>query len=360
MLLWQRYLTWMLGRSFILLLVMIWALYALLDCSAHMQSFVRTSGFALFPLLHYYLCCLVKQAHLIVPISLLLASLRLLSSLEQRRELLAFQAGGLSSHAILRPLLLFAWLIALLLFASEEFLMPRAWKGMQKFEAIHLHKSGKGKKKEPIHILHLKDHSFLAYQKYLFDRESLFDVLWVVSHSEVWKIKYLKPDPICPQGYFVEHILMGKPTKEGGTQVTRESFEERSFPELHWKEQLSKRGYTTLQAEPLSRLVRIVQDKKSFSELERQEAATQLMLRSSLPFFCPLLLLGISSSCMRYRRGGSVFLVATISLFSLIACFFILDAATILSETAIISPSLAMGIPMLIVTGICLWRYQEL
>ncbi len=360
MLLWQRYLTWMLGRSFILLLMMIWALYALLDCSAHMQSFMKTSGFTPLPLLHYYLCCFVKQAHLIVPISLLLATLRLLSSLEQRRELLAFQASGLSSRTILRPLLLFAWLIALLLFASEEYLMSKAWRGIQKFETAHLHRSGKSKKKEPIHILHLKDHSLLAYQKYLFDRECLFDVLWVVSKSEVWKIKYLKPDPVCPQGYFVEHILMGDPTKDGGAQVSRESFEERSFPELHWKEELNKRGYTTLQAEPLSRLVRIVQDKKSLSELERQEAMTQLMLRCSMPFFCPLLLLGISSSCMRYRRGGSVLLIATISLFSLIACFFILDAATILSETAIVSPSLAIGLPMLMVTGICLWRYQEL
>src|SRR5579862_6484093 len=102
-LIWERYLLREILKVFFLFLGCFFFLYALLDYSMHMQDFIADKRIQIPHLLVYYFFHLIKRADLLIPLSLLISTLKVLFALNHLGELIALQTSGISRKKILRP-----------------------------------------------------------------------------------------------------------------------------------------------------------------------------------------------------------------------------------------------------------------
>src|SRR5215468_3334694 len=121
---WQRYLIREILKVFFLFLGCFFFLYALIDYSMHMQDFFADKRIQIIHITVYYFFHFVKRADLLIPLALLIATLKVLFSLNARGELIALQSSGLPRKKILRPFFIIAVMCTLFNLASAEFLLP--------------------------------------------------------------------------------------------------------------------------------------------------------------------------------------------------------------------------------------------
>ena len=83
--------------------------------------------------------------------------LKVLLTMNTKRELIALQSCGLPRKKILRPFFLFALMCTFFNFASSEFLLPFSSNHLDQFRQKHFKHNRHGHRKEPVHVLSLKD-----------------------------------------------------------------------------------------------------------------------------------------------------------------------------------------------------------
>src|SRR5690348_8415177 len=84
---WQRYLFREILKVFFLFLGCFFFLYSILDYSLHMQDFLVDKQIHLGHLFIYYFYQFIKRADLLIPLALLIATLKVLFSFNARGEL---------------------------------------------------------------------------------------------------------------------------------------------------------------------------------------------------------------------------------------------------------------------------------
>lgn len=100
---WQRYLIREISSSFFLFLGCFYSIYALIDYSLHVQDFRQDTRITFS---HVFLCYLfefIKRADLLIPLAVLITTIKVLFALNIRGELVALRASSLSLKVILRP-----------------------------------------------------------------------------------------------------------------------------------------------------------------------------------------------------------------------------------------------------------------
>lgn len=204
--LWERYLFREIFKVFFMFLGCFFFLYSILDYSLHIQDFLVNKKIHFSHLFIYYFYQFIKRAELLIPLALLIATIKVLFTINARGELVALQASGLSSKKILRPFFIFAFLCSLFNFASSQFLLPSSLNFLDNFRVSHF-KHASEDRKEPIHVIYLKDRSKIIYQNEDKDKNCFFDVFWIRSAEDIWRMKYLSCNPDTPTGYWVDHIL---------------------------------------------------------------------------------------------------------------------------------------------------------
>ena len=152
------------GKVFFLFLFGFFFLYAAIDYSVHMQDFLRDKKLQLFDLGLYYGFQFVKRATLIVPLALLIATIKVMTSLTTHKEWMALQVAGVSFRRLMRPFLLVACLCTLFNALSSEFLLPKSLGFLDKFYYEHLKHSKPEKKSHSVQSITLLDNSKLVYQ----------------------------------------------------------------------------------------------------------------------------------------------------------------------------------------------------
>ena len=91
-----------------------------------MRAHLAGASSSISSLCFYYLSHISKHMTILLPLSLLVASIKVLTQRNERRELLALLSAGLSKKKISAPFLLVGCLTSLLLFVNFELWMPRA------------------------------------------------------------------------------------------------------------------------------------------------------------------------------------------------------------------------------------------
>ena len=102
-LIWQRYFIKEVLKIFFLFLLCFFSLYVLIDYSMHMQEISKNNKISFINLLYYYGMLFSKRGNLLLPLSLLISSVKVLTSLNQRNEFLALQTAGIPTHILTRP-----------------------------------------------------------------------------------------------------------------------------------------------------------------------------------------------------------------------------------------------------------------
>lgn len=351
---WERTLLKDILKVFLLFLFSFYFLYTLIDYSLHMQDFIRDQKTQIADLLLYYIYQFIKRADLLIPLALLVATVKVLSSLNQHRELVAFQSCGIRLKTILRPFFVVAIFCSLFNYVSFQYFAPKSLTYLDNFYVSRL-KSSDANDKKPFYTISLKDKTTLIYQSFDKEKQLFFDVLWIRSANDIWRIKYLSLDPQNRVGSYVDHLQRNA---EGIVEKT-ESFETRVFKELSWNKNSAQRDLVPLENLSISSLVKMLHKKESLSPSEKSEISTQLYFKSCMPLLSLLVVFAVAPFCVRYSRMQPIFLIYAIALFGFIAFFTLMDAAVILGQNMAVTPAWAIFTPFALCMVGFAWKFTR-
>ena len=352
---WERYLLREILKIFFLFLGCFFFLYALIDYSMHMQDFIADKRIQISHMLIYYFFHFIKRADLLIPLSLLISTLKVLFALNARGELIALQASGLSRKKILRPFFLIGLFCVLFNLMSSECLLPSSLNFLDRFRADHFKHYDHGHHKEPIHVLHLKDRSKIIYQTADLEKKTFHDVFWVRSSDEIWRMQTLSSDPESPIGYYVDHLQRNS---EGNFEKV-ESFDQYQFAKFRWQPDPTGKGYTPLENRALSGLFHLLVQKTKTTAYEYPQVLTHFLFKIAMPFLSLLVITAAAPFCVQHSRNIPIFLTYAIALFAFIAFFALMDAAIILGENRVVSPYLAILTPIVLCWAIFSYKYRK-
>jgi lipopolysaccharide export system permease protein len=338
---WERYLLREIFKVFFLFLGCFFFLYALVDYSMHMQDFIIDKKIQMTHIATYYFFHFIKRADLLIPLALLISTLKVLFALNARGELIALQASGLPLKKILRPFFFIGLLCTLFNLASSQFLLPSSLNFLDRFRQEHF-RHHRDHRKEPVHALCLKDRSKIIYRTADVEKTLFQDVFWVRSVDEIWRMQSLSVDPENPVGFYVDHL---ERNREGNFEKV-ESFDQYRFAKFRWQPDPTGKGYTPLENRRMSELLQLLIQKTKTTAYEYPQVLTHFLFKVVMPFLSLLVIAAGAPFCLQHSRNLPLFLTYAIALFGFIAFFALMDAAMILGENLVVSPYLAILLPM--------------
>ncbi|MBS0629205.1 MAG: LptF/LptG family permease [Verrucomicrobia bacterium] len=347
---WEKYILREFLKIFALFLFGFYFLYAIIDYSTHIQEFAHGKNLPILKIFQYYFFQFVKRADILIPLAVLLGTIKVLCQLNINRELVAFQSAGIAQKKLLRPLFLMGTLCTLSCLAINEFAIPHSLNFIDKFYDSHLSRSQRANRKEPFHVLHLEDHTRLVYQYFDQEKDALFDVIWIRSADDIWRMKYLKADSEDLLGQWVDHLV-----RVGEGFQKEASYPTYLFTEINWTKEIPRKGYIPYENRSIHELIAFL--RQPFASYEKQEILTQLLFKLAMPTSCFLVLIGVVPFCIGYRRDLSPFFIYVFALFGFIAFVAFMDAAVILSENETASAYVAILAPFAFAFSIFGWRY---
>ena len=125
----------------------------------------------------YYGMLFLKRCDLLLPLSLLISSVKILTSLNKRNELLAFQAAGIPVYHLIRPFFFVGLICVAANYYNFEVLAPKSLNYIDHFEQKYLKKKKSHKKTETaVHSLSLEDGTRFLYQSYNTEKKEFVDI----------------------------------------------------------------------------------------------------------------------------------------------------------------------------------------
>ena len=353
--LWQRYILKQFLKSFFFLFVQRLSFICMLDYCSHAQDFLHGKKIYFHQIAYYYAFHFFKRSELLFPLALLISTIHVLVQLTTHFELLAFQTAGLSLRKLISPLVKVAFICTFVSITIAECFLPLSLNYIDKFYDTYFRHSFRGNRKEPLHVLYLEDRSKFIYQFYDASTESFFDVIWVKSANDLWRIKYLKADPQNPVALFADHLER----KPHGFEKTA-SFPEILLEDLKWEKDLPRKGLIPFENRSISQLLSLSLKKGKLFSYEKAEILSHLLFKTLMPFLCVLSVIAIAPFCVRYSRHFSSFLLYSIALFAFVIFCMFMDALLILGENGAFSPFIALGAPFIFCFGFFSYKYLRL
>jgi lipopolysaccharide export system permease protein len=351
---WQRYFFREIFKVFFLFLFGFFFLYSLIEYSMHMDDFFKNHHLQLREVVLYYVNQLLKRLDFLLPMALLLSTIKVLTTLSSRNEWTVLQASGLSTRTLLRPFLAVASFCSLLTYLNFEYFLPSALRHIDEFRISHFHGSHLAQRRKLIHLIPLKDDTKLLYQSFDKEKNLLFDVLWIKSLDEIWRIKYLNADPENPTAEYVDHIVRNS----AGFFEKKESHPKLFLSDLKWHPRMARQGLIPFDQRSLTDLYRM-RYKTKMNPYETPKIATALSFKTAVPLMSPLLVIALAPFCLIYTRQRHYFLIYALGLFGLFAFYMLLDSLTILSDNGVISSVMAVFSPLAILASFFTWRFIQ-
>jgi lipopolysaccharide export system permease protein len=305
-----------------------------------MDDFFKNKKFQFSELFLFYLNHFLKRADFLLPLALGVATIKVLTTLNMRREWIVLQVAGIKTRRLFFPFFYVACGCFCFNILNFQFWLPAALNNMDDFHASHFKHSHRAKRKELIHILHLRDNSKLIYQNYDKDKNLLFDVIWVRTNDDIWRMKYLNANPQNPSAQYVDHLVR---TKDGFLEKS-ESYSSYRFDNLRWRPQMTGKGLIPFENRSLKELFNLARNTQT-TPYELPKIITQLCFKCAASFLSIFAVLAIAPWCVRFSRKFSPFMLYALALFGLMAFYMILDDAVVLGENNIVAPYLAIFIP---------------
>ena len=331
-------------------------LYFLADFSTHAHDFIKNNHFSFQKITFYYIHQFFKRAPVLFPLALLISTIKVLTSLNIHRELVALQVSGLTLKKILTPLWILTCFCSIMGYINEEIIIPKIAIYLDEAKLARSKTSIKQSKKKPFTILYLKDSSKLVYQKFDNEKQAFFDVYWIRGFHDVWRMKYLSVNPQKPLGEFVDHLVRN----DAGFLEKKESYEQCILPSLKWKTSELSKKRTSVKHQKLTHLGSLLYKNQGDSFHAKGEIATYFFYKLLMPLMPFLILLGVTPYCVSYSRNPPIFLLYGISIFCFVVFFTLMDSLIIIGENQTIPPYIAMGLPFLFVFGGCFWKFRLL
>lgn len=352
---WERYFLRRLLVTFITFLLCSYALYVLIDYSSRSSAY-KAIHLSFRELVIFYLYTFVQRADILVPLALLIANIRTLANLNIRNELVALMASGISLKRLLRPFLFFALLLVGLLYLNEEFLIPQGMKYFRKLEDVHFQDKYKTEKNESMLSIPLEDKSLLFYHEYESEEERFYDLFWIRSIDDIYRIKYLSVKEGKAVGKFVDHFSR----QPSGEMTLEASFPLLELPDLRFSKNALFEATNKPHEQSLSQLWQLMPPSTRTVDERDALTLTAFYHKLAMPWLCLLAFLGPAPFCLRFTRQLPIFFIYLASMVAAIGFYLIIHAAIVLGNNQVVPPFLAIGIPFFTLYALCGWNYSKL
>ncbi len=352
--LWERYFFREILKVFFFFLFSFFFLYSLIEYSMHMDDFFKNHHLQVQEVILYYVNQLLKRLDFLLPMALLLSTIKVLTTLNTRNEWAVLQASGLSTRTLLRPFLTVACACSIMTYLNFEYFHPAALQHIEDFRVANFRGTRLAQRRELIHLIPLKDNTKLIYQSFDKEKNVLFDVLWIKSIDDVWRIKYLNADPSNPMAEYVDHLVRNP----AGYFEKQQSHPKLYLADLKWHPKMARKGLIPFDQRSLSDLYRM-RFKTKLNPYEVPKISTALSFKATVPLMSPLLVIALAPFCLGFSRQRHYFLLYALGLFGLFAFYMLLDSLTILSENGVISPLAAVFAPLVLFAALFSWRFAR-
>lgn len=354
---WERYFLKTAARSFFLFIIGFYGLYVLIDYSSHASSFhYNHIRFQWSELITYYACEFIERMDVLIPFAILIATIRTLSNLNIHNELVALLACGVKLKRLMLPFVLSGLLFTGLMYLNNELLLPTALREIKHIDNTHKGQKNKTNQNPSVQHVALEDQTTLIFQSYDSLKQSFFDAYWIPTINEVYRIKYLYPYAEIPHGRFVDHMMRNKQ----GELVVIESFEEKNFPRMQFNKQTLLETITSPDEQSITSLWEKLPERGKIQSEKESQIATNFYYKLVMPWFCLLAVVGPIPFCVRFTRTLPIFFIYASSIFGLVACYLLMDAALVLGERQVLPPLLVICVPFLLFFGIFSFRFLSL
>lgn len=332
---WQRYILKQTLKVFFLFLFCFFFLYALVDYSMHLQEILKNKKMLWGDLFFYYGMLFSKRFDLLLPLSLLIASVAVLTSLNQKNELLALQTSGIAMHKLTRPFFFIGLFCVGLSYANFEVFTPKSLSYIEHFQKKYLKKINHRKeKKSSIHALPLEDGSRLVYQSYDPYKKEFFDLFYILSADELFHMKTLNIDASCPIGTYVDEMKRN----EQGEMEKIASYVEYPFKNLSLNFDLQDYLKKKVETRSITQLIAMLSNQTPLFNENRNAVHSHLYFKLVMPWLPILVLIGVIPYCVPSARFLPTFLIFSLTIFGYIAFFTLMDGCVILGEMQVIPP----------------------
>lgn len=337
---WQRYILKQHLSAFLFLLFLLTLLFSMIDYTLHLSHILKEQQEG--SLFSYYLAFFITNSPILIPLSLLLATIHTLFSLNRDRELVALQAAGISRNALLKPFLLVAFGCTLFSYTSLEFFLPRSVAFLATFG------KERHEEKKP-QIIELEDKTHLIYQEH--KEGILYEVIWAKSSNELWKIKRLTTEPNKPKAYFANHL---KRQKSGVFELVQ-SHPEINLEGLVFPSQIDT--FIPIAHRKISTLIKqLINNSSTF---KRAEMTTHLLEKLLTPLLPVLIVITAAPFCMRYSRKNALYLLYGLGVFLLFSFFMFFSSCVILGENNLLHPLISCALPTALFFLISWMRFRK-
>jgi lipopolysaccharide export system permease protein len=357
---WKRHFFVELLKVFVLFIGCFYFLYVLIDYASHTKV-LHTDQLAFLDIILYYACQFTKRADILLPIALMVATIKVLTTSNLRNEILALATGGIPLKKIMRPFLWAAFFCAALLYLNFQFLQPLSLSWVASFEERYFKGQGKMRASKQVHALVLEDNTLLIYQTYDQEKRAFFDVFWLKSCDHFCRIQTLLPHEKIPLGKYVDSLMR----TSDGEIVKLASYKETSFPDMRFDTKALFSALHPPRMQSISQLAHHLGGKQTrfgtAKMTDREaEAATFFYFKLAAPLICLLAVIGPAPYCLQFSRNLPVFLIYTLSLFGIITLFTFVNSSVILGESQVMPPILAIALPQMLFFFILGWKYAKL
>ncbi len=327
--LYKRYLLKTFLSRFLFLFFVLIFFYLLIDMSLTLKS--KIQSFHVFnEIFFYYFFQVVQQLNILIPFCFVLSLIQTIFYFNFGFELIALQALGISKQKILKPFLVFSWILTFFLYLNTQIFLPYLEKKMNKIiqnpeNSLH------SVKEQDFFQLTLPDQSLVIYREYEPITNRFFDLYWIASNRDYWHIEQLNREDDFMVGDQVDHfqrtenegmvlkeqkdrlILFNMPLFKHHQETKQNRLTFLSFTQLFLKQ---------LQIHP--------------SSLTYQQIQSKLWYQLTIPLLSPLLFFIFSISSIRYSRNRKQTFVIGFAALFLFAIVTLLNAFSILSEYRIL------------------------
>ncbi len=340
---WKRYFYKEIFKTFAFLLFGIFAIYIAIDVMTHLKD-IRAGKTSFLVWLTYYLCTFSRRLDVLVPFTVLIGTIRILLSFQARNELVALLVSGVPLKSLLKPFVVAACAMTLLLLINFEVFLPRAQPMALLIQENDFGKKAAAVNETGVREVLLKDSSRMFYSNYNPKTAVFSDVFWVVSVDELYHMQTLSSAESPPFGYNVDHIAR----TSSGKMVKQNSYQKHPMTTMCFDEDSLKQSIQLPRDQSITTLVSQMLLYGKSSADRAVDIRSFLIYKLTLPFLCLLAALAPVSYCLSFRRGIPHFMIYLLSLASLFFFFLILQVAFVLAKSHVVSPIVSLGIPWLV------------
>ena len=332
---WERHFFSTILQTFFLVFFSFFILYVFIDYSMHLDEMVRMKRPRMIDFTLYYGMLFAKRGDLLLPLILLITTIKVLVSLSQNYELIALQASGIPLFRLTLPFFFVGLFCVALSYANFEIFIPQSLKYIDRFEKHHFKTKRNHKEDIPsIQGALLEDGSHLLYQTYDSKQNVLLDCFWILSMNELYHIKTLSLTDQKPIGTFVDHLRRSETGK-----IAKVACHPRlEFYNLKICKSIQNPSKTLIKNLSIKRLIQMALRQGPFLHENQSSIQAHLYFKLLMPWLSILVLIHVIPPSISSIRSLSIFLTFCTALFCYITLFTLMNGCLILAEGGVIAP----------------------